>query len=123
MVPETLVVKLFTSQEKIPYDLNNTQLTNLIVGQSGLGPKVFLVLDEGLVEEYVPGRITNLYDDQVGAFRKAIATQLARFHSLELPIERNHQKEYLDHIFEKWLSDKLMKVWFFCVVYCETSWR
>jgi len=56
-----------------------------VMARLGHGPGLYGILDGGRVKEYVPSTVVQ--DDHLRntTIRRQIATQLARFHSLEFP--------------------------------------
>src|SRR5699024_5964042 len=86
-----------------------SQLSNLIIGQSGLGPRIHQIHPDALVMQYLPGRPLTATDDTRLTTRKAIATQLAHFHSLTVPIARNRHQDRVLQLFNTRLDDKLIQ--------------
>lgn len=100
--------------------LNETSeaLLFLILGQKGLGPQFYGCFTGGRIEEFIPSRILTVTEfascDQVN---QAIATIVARYHCLEVPVRktpwnvpfiiRNHYNSYKTSI-STGLVDKLI---------------
>ncbi|CBY34955.1 unnamed protein product, partial [Oikopleura dioica] len=71
----------------------NAQITESVVfailGQKKLGPKLFGAFSEGRLEEYIPGRNLKTEELRIPEISTTIATRLADYHELEVPMSRD----------------------------------
>ncbi|CAG5097720.1 Oidioi.mRNA.OKI2018_I69.XSR.g15202.t2.cds [Oikopleura dioica] len=71
----------------------NAQITESVVfailGQKGLGPKLYGAFSEGRLEEYIPGRNLRTAELQVPEISTTVATRLADYHRLEVPMSKD----------------------------------
>lgn len=102
-----IVIK-FYPEDSASFMRIHAQLNNLFAGQAGLSPKVLLVRPDILVMQYMEGsRELTQQDDQCSVIRETIARKLAQFHSLQVPIVRNHQRDKIHRVFDEFFSDEL----------------
>ena len=111
-LPQSIVIKFYSdptkSKEETGYEVINSQLNNLLIGQAGLGPKILLITTDAIVMEYVPSDQLNQEYDADPKIREDIARKLARFHSIKVPISRNDHLDRIEQMFTVWLSEDLV---------------
>jgi len=71
----------------------NAQITESVVfailGHKELGPKLYGAFTEGRLEEFIPGRNLKTQELQVPEISTTVATRLADYHQLEVPMSRD----------------------------------
>ncbi|RWS01111.1 choline/ethanolamine kinase-like protein, partial [Dinothrombium tinctorium] len=78
----------------------------------GLGPKVFGFFDGGRIEEFVEGRNVNINDFKDISLYSTFAYNLAKYHSLSMPISRKYNlfKNFIEMVEKVNLECDLIKI-------------
>ncbi|XP_075676855.1 choline/ethanolamine kinase-like [Dermatophagoides pteronyssinus] len=101
---QQLVIKLF--RPHTPYDPYESKMNSLIAGFERLGPQIYLTGDDYIAMEYIDAKAFNRQNDYDEKFIQLLASRLARFHSLQVPIAKNSHKDRYRYIFEEWADEK-----------------
>ncbi|RWS07266.1 Choline kinase alpha-like protein [Dinothrombium tinctorium] len=77
---------------KVQYEKLNCESAQAIIveklSQVGLAPKLYGVFNGGRIEEYIPSECATVDDLEQIELSLAVMRKLARFHSLDLPLEK-----------------------------------
>ncbi|KAH9525930.1 hypothetical protein DERF_000060 [Dermatophagoides farinae] len=111
---QQLVIKLFRPDP--PYNPYESKLNSLITGFERLGPRIYLTGDDYIVMEYIDAKAFSRQNDMDEKFVQLLASRLARFHSLQVPITKNSYKDRYRYVFEGWADEK-----FWQKIYDESS--
>ena len=94
--PSSIVYKkyggnFFNEQAKELVEINSPMIQSLIFHEQsarGWGPKLYGLMDNGRIEEFVEGRTLQPEEAFTPEFVREIAVAYARFHSLKLPVKK-----------------------------------
>lgn len=105
--PESIVIKFYDKGDQVPYDVFASQVNSLMLSvahHNQLAPKVYYVCEEAVVYKFYSCRDANEKDDACTEFLQEVASKLAKFHSLDIPIAKNNMIEKLKSLKDWMLS-------------------
>lgn len=106
-----MVVKFYSvdaPKSETGYEVIDSQVNSIFIGQAGLGPKILLVLRDAIVMEFVASEQLTEEHDKVASIREDIARKVARFHAIQPPIAHNTHAEQIKQMFTYWMSPELI---------------
>lgn len=104
-VPRSFVIKFFNTEqtfEEAVFDILTSQLNSLVIGNAGIGPKVYMIRNDCVVMEALNAETLTAEHEKDFNIRKKIATNLARFHALSVPIKRWKPLENIHNVLIEW---------------------
>lgn len=100
------MIKFYGRDDELPYDVFASQVNSLMLSvahQNQIAPKVHYVCREAVVYKCYSCRDANETDDARTEFLQELASKLAKFHSLEVPIAKNDTIEQVKGI-QEWMT-------------------